>query len=395
MARNLAADLTRLAPNASKAVISGIVANQHLLDEAGINTPIRLRHFFARVCVETGGLRLLEENLNYSAARAAKVWPSRFKTAAAARPYANNPAMLAEKVYGGRLGNGRPGDGWAYRGSGILQTTGRDNFEEVEKDTGLPVVSQPDLLRTFPGALKAATIYWKNRNINARADRNDTAGVCKAVNGGTIGLADQRTWLAKAEKIWPDTASLGFMSAPATDPIPVVPDPPSSETIMAVQKRLKELGYNPGGADGKMGPLTRGAILSFKNDTDGLTPNDTIDEAFLTALATATPRKMEDARANATQAQVAAVVPEVRTNWWTKIGAFFAGILGLIGTFIDGVIGKLGAASDYIQPVKDAAGDVPGWVWMLAFAVVAGVLYLVASHGAKKGVEAFQSGERR
>ncbi|MES0071946.1 hypothetical protein [Mesorhizobium sp. M0058] len=393
MTRNLAADLARLAPNASKAIISGIVANQHLLDEAGINTPIRLRHFFARVCVETGGMRLLEENLSYSAKRMTEVWPKRFPTIAAAKPYANNPAMLAEKVYGGRLGNKKPGDGWAFRGSGILQTTGRDNFEEVENDTGVPVVSQPDLLRTFPGALKAATIFWKNRNINSRADRNDTTGVCKAVNGGTTGLADQRAWLAKAEKVWPDSKALGLLSAPAAaaDPIPVVPDPPTKETIQAVQNRLRELGYNPGDSDGKMGPLTRGSILSFKNDADGLTPNDTIDEAFLTALATASPRKMAPERANATVAEVAGKIPEARVHWWTRLGAGAGGV-GVGGV---GLLNQATPAVGYLAPVKDFIGDVPGWVWICAFVGVCAVLYVGSQYGAKKATEAFQNGERR
>jgi putative chitinase len=396
MSRNLAADLARLAPNASKAIISGIVANQHLLDEAGINTPIRLRHFFARVCVETGGMKTLEENLNYSASRMTQVWPKRFPTIAAAKPYANNPAMLAEKVYGGRLGNNKPGDGWAFRGSGLLQDTGRDNFEEVEAITGMPVASQPDLLRTFPGALQAATIYWKSRNINARADRNDVAGVCKAVNGGTIGLSDQRTWLAKAEKVWPDSAAVGLMSAPAAapvaaDPMPVVPDPPTKEVIQTVQNRLRELGYNPGDSDGKMGPLTRGAILSFKNDADGLTPTDTIDEPFLAALAVASPRKMAPDRANATISDVAGKIPEARVHWWTRLGAGVGGV----GAGSVGLLDQATPAIGYLSPVKDFIGDVPSWVWVCAFVGVCAVLAFGAQYGAKKATDAFRAGERR
>lgn len=226
MDRNFADDLARLSPNASKAIIAGIVENAHLLDAAEINTPIRLRHFFARVCVETGGLHTLEENLHYSAQRMHEVWPSRFPTAASAVPYAGNPEKLANKVYGGRLGNTAPGDGWDYRGSGLLQNTGKENFAEVEKATGLPVVANPQLLRTFPGALQAATIYWKNRNINALADKNDTTGVCRAVNGGITGLADQTVWLAKAKKIWPDGVAIVFPESPrAAPPVSVQPSP--------------------------------------------------------------------------------------------------------------------------------------------------------------------------
>jgi putative chitinase len=227
MDRNFAADLARLSPNASKAIIAGIVDNIGLLDQAGINTPIRLQHFFARVCVETGGLRALEENLHYSAQRAHEVWPSRFPTAASAVPYAGNPEKLADKVYGGRLGNTAPGDGWKYRGSGLLQHTGKANFAEMEKETGLPVVTNPELLRTFPGALQAATIYWTKRNINALADRNDTTGVCKAVNGGITGLADQTVWMAKAAKIWPDGVAIAFPAPvqPVPSPQPTAPSP--------------------------------------------------------------------------------------------------------------------------------------------------------------------------
>lgn len=225
MDRNFADDLARLSPNASKAIIAGIVENIHLLDAAGINTPIRLRHFFARVCVETGGLHTLEENLHYSAQRVHEVWPSRFPTTASAVPYAGSPEKLANKVYGGRLGNTAPSDGWDYRGSGLLQNTGKANFAEVEKATGLPVVANPQLLRTFPGALQAATIYWKNRNINELADKNNTTGVCSAVNGGFTGLADQLVWLSKAAKIWPDGSQIIFPTPTIPSPAPQVAPP--------------------------------------------------------------------------------------------------------------------------------------------------------------------------
>lgn len=166
-------------------------------------------------------------------------------------------------------------------------------------------------------------------------------------------------------------------------------------TVRRVQQQLKDLGYTEvGGVDGEVGGMTATAIRAFRAD-NGLPAGDGIDDALLLALQKAKPRKIAPERANAPPDVVRDKVPEAKTSWLTKVGAFFATIIGLIGTFIDGVIGKLGAAAGYIQPVKDAAEDVPGWVWMLAFAGVAGVLYLVASHGEKKSIEAFQTGARR
>lgn len=189
----------------------------------------------------------------------------------------------------------------------------------------------------------------------------------------------------------PEKLPLVTTPAPAQDAAPVVPDPPSKETIQAVQSRLKDLGYNPGGADGKMGPLTRGAILSFKNDAEGLTPNDTIDEAFLTALATASPRKMPEARAKATVAEVAAKVPEANVHWWTRLWAAIVGG----GTTVAGATDYIAPATGYLQPVKDFVGDVPAYVWIGGVVALCAVLFLASQYGAKKAQAAFQSGERR
>lgn len=177
---------------------------------------------------------------------------------------------------------------------------------------------------------------------------------------------------------------------PAPDLIPVVPDPPTKETVQTVQKRLADLGYNPGGADGLMGPLTRGAVLSFKND-NGLTPNDVIDEAFLTVLATASPRKMQPARANATVSDVAAKIPEAKVHWWTRLSAGLLG--GSVGSV--GLLDQITPAVGYLTPVKDFLGDVPAAVWIGGIVLVCGILYVSAQYGAKKATEAFQAGDRR
>ncbi|RVD64096.1 N-acetylmuramidase domain-containing protein [Mesorhizobium sp. M7A.F.Ca.ET.027.03.2.1] len=177
--------------------------------------------------------------------------------------------------------------------------------------------------------------------------------------------------------------------------IAAVVSPVDKATVERVQQQLKDLGYTEvGGVDGKAGDFTAAAIRAFRSD-NGLPAGDDIDDDLLLSLQKAKPRAIPAARADAPADVVRDKVPEVKTNWLTKVGAFFTGIIALVGSFFDGIIGNLGAASGYIQPVKDAAGDVPGWVWMLAIAAVAGGLFLVARHGEAKGVEAFKTGARR
>lgn len=179
---------------------------------------------------------------------------------------------------------------------------------------------------------------------------------------------------------------------PSTAPVSPAID---KQTIERVQRQLRDLGYTEvGGVDGRIGTLTATAIRAFRAE-NGLPAGDGIDDALLLALQKAKPRVLAPARSEAPPEIVREKVPEVRTNWLTKVGAFFTGIAALIGSFFDGILGNLDEASGVMQPVKEAAGDVPGWMWMLAIAVVAGGLFLVARHGEAKGVEAFKTGARR
>lgn len=148
-----------------------------------------LRDFLGQVLHESCMLERLEENLNYSAERLTKVWPSRFPTIASAAPFSRNPQALANKVYGSRLGNVAPGDGWAYRGRGLIQVTGRDNYALVEKVSGLKVLKNPELLSQSLPALQASIAWWERRV----PDRflGDTERVTLAVNGGSNGLAER------------------------------------------------------------------------------------------------------------------------------------------------------------------------------------------------------------
>lgn len=189
-----AAQIKRVCPSARADLVKTIVDLWPEAQAIGLTKPLRVQHFFAQIATETGGLKALEEGLNYTAARMMRVWPKRFPTAASAAPFARNPEALANKVYGGRLGNIKPGDGWRYRGRSMLQTTGRDNYRAMGFE------DNPEALAEPATAFRVALREWKKRGCNALADRDDVVAVREAINGGVIGLADTKQYLAVARK---------------------------------------------------------------------------------------------------------------------------------------------------------------------------------------------------
>ena len=148
-----------------------------------------LQDFLGQVLHESAGLTRLEENLNYSSARLCVVWPSRFPTPADAQPYANNPEALANRVYGGRMGNTEPGSGWRYRGRGPLQLTGHDNYDFVGDLMGQDLIDLPELMGQPRYALEACIAWWENKIPDSML--GDPEKVTKRVNGGLVGLADR------------------------------------------------------------------------------------------------------------------------------------------------------------------------------------------------------------
>lgn len=181
------------------AIGDGCVA---FLPAAGIDTGLRLAHFLAQTATETGGFKALEENLNYSAKRMMVVFPSRFPNLASTAGLANNPRAFALKVYSNRLGNGPPssGDGFTFRGRGLIQLTGRDNYKARATETGLPLVDRPEIASDPATSVQVAALYWTSRNINDRADADDVREVRKRVNGGFNGLDEAKVFLARAKK---------------------------------------------------------------------------------------------------------------------------------------------------------------------------------------------------
>ena len=174
-----------------------------VLASYGINdNGLRLAHFMAQVLHESGGLTLLVENMNYRAERIVQVWPSRFSSVAAARPYAHNPEKLANKVYGGRMGNTRPGDGWRFIGRGLMQTTGRESYEKFGRALGVDLAGNPELVTDPAWALHIPAEEWKASGCNAFADADNLRRVTRAINGGLIGLSSRQDWLSKTKHIW-------------------------------------------------------------------------------------------------------------------------------------------------------------------------------------------------
>jgi putative chitinase len=151
--------------------------------------------FLGQILHESGLLEHVEENLNYSAGALMRTWPSRFDSDTA-QQYARAPVRIANKVYGGRLGNTEPGDGWKYRGRGLIQCTGKDNYKAVGEAIGIDLVESPDVLMQTEYALKSAISWWEG-NIPDSIMGN-IVKVSKRVNGGTIGLGHRAGLTNKA-----------------------------------------------------------------------------------------------------------------------------------------------------------------------------------------------------
>lgn len=169
-----------------------------VIAEAQLNRPVRLAMWLAQCGHESRGFTALEENLNYSAEALARTWPKRFPTPAEAESYARHPEAIANRVYGGRMGNGpeASGDGWRFRGRGLIQLTGRANYTACAAALGLDCVAHPELLAEHRGAALSAAWFWKTRKLVALG--GDVAAVTRVINGGTNGLAGREILYRRA-----------------------------------------------------------------------------------------------------------------------------------------------------------------------------------------------------
>jgi putative chitinase len=168
-----------------------------IIEKFGIDGPLRLSHFLSQCAHESGNFKFVRENLNYSADGLRKIFPKYFPTIEAANKYARQPEKIANKVYGGRMGNGdeASGDGFKFRGRGYIQLTGKDNYAAFDKFVDDDIMANPDLVATKYPLTSAAFFFHKNKlwDVCDKGHGDDIVlAVTKRVNGGTHGLADRQ-----------------------------------------------------------------------------------------------------------------------------------------------------------------------------------------------------------
>ncbi|MDW3710703.1 MULTISPECIES: glycoside hydrolase family 19 protein [Pseudomonas] len=196
-------------PNARPEAGVFISALTPAMSRFSITTPARQSAFLAQCAHESAGFSRLAENLNYSASGLAATWPGRFRGVdgqpnALALAYQRRPAVIANHVYANRMGNGdeESGDGWRFRGRGLLQITGRGMYQRCGDALGLPLLEQPDLLLQPEPAVLSAAWFWQSNGLNALADAGDFEAITRRINGGLNGLAERKAlWLKAREAL--------------------------------------------------------------------------------------------------------------------------------------------------------------------------------------------------
>jgi putative chitinase len=240
-----------------------------------INTVNRAAGFLAQCGHESAGFTILKENLNYSAEGLNKIFKKYFPTVDSAQPYHRQPEKIANKVYGGRMGNGpeSSGDGYKFCGRGAIQLTGRDNYTKFAQSVGMTVEEAVADLETLDGAIESACWFWKTNGLNAICDSDDIVKMTKRINGGTIGLED-RTKHYKEAKHLLGGGHVAEASVATTTEYVTVRLGSDNDTVKAVQKAL---GLS---ADGKFGPGTEKAVKAWQT-AHGLTADGIVGPATI------------------------------------------------------------------------------------------------------------------
>lgn len=175
-------------------------AMEQALPDYDINTPHRVAAFVAQCAHESGNFKFIQENLNYRAESLMRVWPRYFPSLDVAKAYAHQPEKIANRAYANRMGNGpeETGDGWRFCGRGLIQLTGRSNYQAFADSIETHIDDLPEYLKTFEGCVQSACWFWEANNLNQYADNGDILTMTKRINGGTLGLEDRKKHYAHA-----------------------------------------------------------------------------------------------------------------------------------------------------------------------------------------------------
>ena len=230
-----------------------------ILPKYEINTPNRIAGFFAQCGHESMNFTVLSENLNYRAETLEKLFSKYFSKAGRnAADYAKQPEKIANVIYANRMGNGdtASGEGFKFRGRGIVQLTGKDNYSAFALSIKMTLPDVIEYVQTKKGALESACWYWNSRNINAACDANDLLLMTKRVNGGTIGLEDRRKHYEQALAVLG-----GAVPAPISNAAAIPGVLKKGSTGEAVKRMQAELGLED---DGVFGPGTEAAVKKWQ-----------------------------------------------------------------------------------------------------------------------------------
>ena len=241
-----------------------------------VDTIERVAGFIAQCGHESGGFRVLSENLNYSAKALNTIFPKYFKRAGReANEYHRQPEKIANVIYANRMDNGdaSSGDGWTFRGGGILQLTGRYNYTEFGKAVEKTPEEAVEYVRTKAGALDSACWFWDTNNINKYCDNQDIVGMTKRINGGTLGLDDRKKHYLHALDVFG-----GDYEEPETDYNQTIRQGSRGPLVAEVQEKLD---ISP--ADGIFGPGTA-KIVKHWQSSNGLTADGIVGPKTLGKL---------------------------------------------------------------------------------------------------------------
>ena len=260
-----------------------------VMPKYGITTERRAAHFISQCAHESNNFRSLEENLNYSEKALLAVFGRYFGSApkADAAEYARNPEMIANRVYNDefrkyKMGNTQDGDGWRFRGRGLKQLTGRDNYTRFGKSVDMTAEQAAEYVATPKGAVESACWFWDANNLNSIADTDDVVKMTKKINGGNIGLADRQARYKKAMQVFGNPVSVDDVNDDDDNDMDVsdIGTLRKGSKGEGVKMMQEALGI---GADGAFGPGTERKLKEWQA-ANGLTADGIAGPATLAKL---------------------------------------------------------------------------------------------------------------